>query len=435
MTDSIADAHDIDDIGTGQLSHLPLPVTEGCAGGHSGDRCSPEYLWVAYTHSLEDRHPPCSLTLSPMSNIDLSNARLVGLWLQLFATGAYFVYLAQCVEVLRGKRRDGMSLWLPIVCALMFVITMITDACDMVLAYEAFSSSPGRETNPWKVYADVGGTLSLLKNASTIALAIISDCIIVYRTFLVWGSKIPVVLIPVVLLFADIAFGVWSAWTLSQTHNGDNAITAAVSVRVRYFFVITFTLNVLCAGLICWKIWRVHSGVPANVANTIRSPTGRVFEVIIETAALYCTHLLILIVSDGVGSNLFFLFLDPVRISPLTPNAAPLIHERRLQLPPVTALVFTMIIVRASTRSRFQPTTTPSEWLGFWHRESGSHSLPAAEGPGRRTQAYDVEGARCADLEPKPNEAGDGDGDGELGVHWQGARRHNPGSLTPYVEV
>ncbi len=94
----------------------------------------------------------------------------------------------------------------------------------MVLAYEAFSSSPGRETNPWKVYADVGGTLSLLKNASTIALAIISDCIIVcgtsawisidsiltwwcskvYRTFLVWGSKIPVVLIPVVLLFADI---------------------------------------------------------------------------------------------------------------------------------------------------------------------------------------------------------------------------------------
>ncbi len=95
-----------------------------------------------------------------------------------------------------------------------------------------------------------------------------------------------------------------------------------------------------------------------------------------------------------------------------------------------------MIIVRASTRSRFQPTTTPSEWLGFWHRESGSHSLPAAEGPGRRTQAYDVEGARCADLEPKPNEAGDGDGDGELGgVHWQVPRRLNVGSLTPYDEV
>ncbi len=92
-----------------------------------------------------------------MSNIDLSNARLVGLWLQLFATGtflglatsllwayillvrdlgAYFVYLAQCVEVLRGKRRDGMSLWLPIVCALMFVITMIVclqDASGLIL--------------------------------------------------------------------------------------------------------------------------------------------------------------------------------------------------------------------------------------------------------------------------------------------------------------
>lgn len=101
---------------------------------------------------------------------------------------------------MRSKLRDGMSLWLPLVCALMFVITMTvclladleinhieshqTVVSDAVLAFSAFSSSPGQETNPWNVYVDVGGMLSELKNACTVALAIISDLIIVCGNFL-----------------------------------------------------------------------------------------------------------------------------------------------------------------------------------------------------------------------------------------------------------
>ena len=34
------------------------------------------------------------------------------------------------------------------------------------------------------------------------------------------------------------------------------------------------------------------------------------------TAALYCAHLFVLIVSDSVGSGIFFVFLDPVRAGP-----------------------------------------------------------------------------------------------------------------------
>ncbi|RPD53170.1 hypothetical protein L226DRAFT_612445 [Lentinus tigrinus ALCF2SS1-7] len=299
-----------------------------------------------------------------MSDISYPNARLIGLWLQLFATGAYFVYLSQCVGVMRRKLREGMSLWLPLVCAVMFVLTMLVDIFNMVLAYDAFSTRPGQETNPWDTYTDVGNTFSELKNAVTVALAIISDLIIVYRTFVVWGSRIHIVLVPIGLLLGDIALGIWSAWTLAQTHTGHNPIAAAVSIRVRYFFVVTFSLNVLCAGLICWKIWSVHAEVPAYVSSVGRSPTTRAFEVIIETAALYCTHLLVLIVSDSAGSNVFFVFLDP--------------------LPPVTALVFTMIIVRTRTSSRLHATMTPSTWMNFWHGESGTSDSPP------RTRAADV---------------------------------------------
>ncbi len=41
--------------------------------------------------------------------------------------------------------------------------------------------------------------------------------------------------------------GIWSVLTLSQTKTGDALILADVTIRVRYFFVLTFCLNVMCA--------------------------------------------------------------------------------------------------------------------------------------------------------------------------------------------
>ena len=42
--------------------------------------------------------------------------------------------------------------------------------------------------------------------------------------------------------------GIWATHTLSQTKSGEIQIFAAVTIRVRYFFVLTFCLNLLCVG-------------------------------------------------------------------------------------------------------------------------------------------------------------------------------------------
>ncbi len=190
---------------------------------------------------------------------------------------------------------------------------------EMYRGYHAFSvSGPkgGTLPNPSAFYANAATPESLVKNSITVSLAIISDVIIVYRTFIVWNFNYLVVLIPIGLLFGDIgtqtaasvatvrsgltctpsttpspplpppahahtALGIWSTWTLSRTKVGDVLILADVSVRVKYFFVITFVLNALCASLICWKIWRINSRV-SQAASSDRT-TSRVFEVVIET--------------------------------------------------------------------------------------------------------------------------------------------------------
>ncbi len=147
-------------------------------------------------------------------------------------------------------------------------------------------------------------------------------CPQVYRTLIVWNMNYYVVLAPFGLLLGDTgacftvrevracklkvgflmaAVGIWAVWTLAQTGPGTIPILAAVSVRIRYFFIITFVLNILCAseclvyqrsppavglpdssGLICYKIWSVQSKVNKEY-NGERSATSRALEIIIES--------------------------------------------------------------------------------------------------------------------------------------------------------
>ncbi|KAH9886055.1 hypothetical protein C8Q73DRAFT_659099 [Cubamyces lactineus] len=282
----------------------------------------------------------------PIIQGDISevNANLVGLWLQLLATGAYIVYLPHCAIILTRKLRQGLSRWLPAVCLLIFAATMLDVVTGLVMAYDAFAiQGDGEVPDPNVIYGNPSSKLSLMKNAMNIVVAILSDIIIVYRTYIVWNLNIWAILTPVGLLASDTALGIWAVWTLAQTMPG-NDISATVTLRVRYFFIITFVLNVLCSGMICYKIWRVQSLFPREFSGR-GSYTGRILEIIGQSAIIYCAHLLILIITNCMGTNYFFMFIVP--------------------LPPVGAYVFSMIIVRAQESISKRRLAAPPASLRF----------------------------------------------------------------------
>ncbi|TFK91221.1 hypothetical protein K466DRAFT_483239 [Polyporus arcularius HHB13444] len=268
-----------------------------------------------------------------------ANAHLVGLWLQIFFSGAYFVYFPKCVVILRRKVQDGLSIWLPLVCGLFFALTVTGLVVELDRGYEAFSIHPPALPNPSHFFANAASSGSLIKNTINVVLAIISDAVIVYRTFIVWNCNYFAIILPILVLFADAGMGVWSVYTLSQTKTGDVLILAAVTVRVRYFFILTFVLNLLCACLICFRLWRFGFNQRHGYSA---SPLSRVMSVVVESAGFYCAYLFILIVTNIVGSNVFFIFLDPS--------------------PPIVAIVFTMLIVRAHAPRENTSTPLPSSF-------------------------------------------------------------------------
>ena len=76
---------------------------------------------------------------------------------------------------------------------------------EMHRSYHAYSVPDMKSPpNPAAAYADPATPESLVKNSITVALAIISDVIIVYRTYVVWDFRYSIVLVPTGLLFGDV---------------------------------------------------------------------------------------------------------------------------------------------------------------------------------------------------------------------------------------
>ncbi|KAH9886075.1 hypothetical protein C8Q73DRAFT_293408 [Cubamyces lactineus] len=259
------------------------------------------------------------------------NAFLVGTWLQLIATGAYCVYLPLSIAILTRKVRQGLSPWLPISCLLMLATVVIDFVTSLIIAYSAFHVEGSRLADPMAVYEGPATAISVLQNATTVAVVLISDAILIYRTFLLWGRSIPVVIVPTLLFIGDIIIGVWTDWTCAIAATA-NMIDSRATTLVRYFYIVTVVQNLTCSGLMCYKVYHVQSLFPREYVSRSLSSTQRVLDILVQSAALYCAYLLVIVIANSLESNVFYIVLPP--------------------LPPIAAYVFTMLIVRASDSRR-----------------------------------------------------------------------------------
>ncbi|RPD55942.1 hypothetical protein L226DRAFT_570424 [Lentinus tigrinus ALCF2SS1-7] len=302
-----------------------------------------------------------------MGDISVENAELIGLWFQLLATGAYLIYFPQCISVFKFSKHSTRrsSVWLQVACYLIFVSAIADQVLALVRTYQAFAVHGNVRPDPTAYYADPANSLAAAKNSFNVVLTLISDVIIVYRTFVLWSYNVYIIILPVAAILANVALGVLFIVALLRVESGNNLIRSDISVRIRYYFVLTFIVNVFCAGLICWKIWRVNSRVSRNVSTVSGdgnggSYTSHVLEVMYQSAGFYCAHLLILIITDAVGTNAFFIFLDPV--------------------PPIAAIIFSMLIVRARrgnsqmSNDTMGSLSSPTSPARLWGGNRGSFS-------------------------------------------------------------
>lgn len=267
--------------------------------------------------------------------LSIATRELIGTLVELAAydlLGVYLTLLPQGLIVLLGNGLRGKIVKYFFATLLISTLAItIHVAADIARVKVAFTTRSGDVDFANQYYGITSSSLNLLKMAGYVIITIVMDALIVFRTFVIWNRSWKIIIVPGVLLCADTAKSIWYICTLSLS--GSVAPDGVDSPRLQLvsFFALIWGLNVICTGLIAFKIGRsqwVLNKFKASGDQRLR----RAFSLIIESAAIYSLLLFVALILAIAGSNGLYIVFD--------------------MLPPMIGIIFLYVILRGSKNNQ-----------------------------------------------------------------------------------
>ncbi|KAJ7259080.1 hypothetical protein C8J57DRAFT_1340813 [Mycena rebaudengoi] len=203
----------------------------------------------------------------------------VGAMLENIIYGVYLSVFCECCILFYKKKTQGtLRPYLLVTALLMFIaITMrcIVDTYRCAIAFDNAEVDPGPPNS----------RLWILGTTCWFVLTIVADMFIVYRAFVVWGRSGPVVIIPSLLVLANLVTGIFGIMAL-----GSNPTLWGPVDWMNALISLTLCTNVICTGLISFQIIRVHRRVAWVVSTDSSRDTIRIVSIIVESGGC-CLHL------------------------------------------------------------------------------------------------------------------------------------------------
>ncbi|KAJ8596858.1 hypothetical protein M405DRAFT_877322 [Rhizopogon salebrosus TDB-379] len=253
-----------------------------------------------------------------------AKAELIGVFLESLAYGVYLMVFNECMSVLR-KRRSRPSDYLVGTALSLFILITAHLVIDILRNMEAFTSNEAVPNYPSTYYGTWDTWKNIVKSSLYVAVTLVSDAFILYRSFIVWGRNYFIATLPFLLFIADIAIGIFWVYTLSLVLPNENVFVDALFVRVTTFYSITLSMNVICTLLIAIKILRIQRVVaPFSKAN--KDQVSRLVPIMVESGAAYSAMLVVMITTYTSASPAMFIFLN--------------------SMSPIVGIVFSSVIVR-----------------------------------------------------------------------------------------
>jgi hypothetical protein len=175
---------------------------------------------------------------------------------------------------------------------------------------------------------------SKINNGCLVFAATISDTFLLYRSYILYNSRLRVVALPLVVLVIEYGFGVWNIISFPPSPKGgtdpwEDRYIGSLTLATTIFGFISFAMNVMCTSLIIARLWRSHRQLLASgVLNPPRTYV-QVGAIIINSAALNILWMVICFVTATISSLVFIVISQSFAC--------------------ITALIFSTIIVSASS--------------------------------------------------------------------------------------
>ncbi|KAK7049110.1 hypothetical protein R3P38DRAFT_2504998 [Favolaschia claudopus] len=218
--------------------------------------------------------------------------------------GVYFVLYVSSTYLLvrRSAGAHAGPLYRSVIFIAGLVLFLAVTANFFLSVIRPFLGFIGHPAAPGAFFDDNSQITTTVQNIFASLAVLISDGIIIYRLWVVWGRNKYVIVLPCLTLLGLLIALILTVET--TTHVDDISLDKGLTPGL----VFTLTTNLYSTGFISWKIWHITKASSSVTGSNLRD----LLTIIVESAAIYTVWAVFYIVTHQINSNVQFIALIPL---------------------------------------------------------------------------------------------------------------------------
>ncbi|EIM80591.1 uncharacterized protein STEHIDRAFT_172345 [Stereum hirsutum FP-91666 SS1] len=221
----------------------------------------------------------------------LSEAELLGIFLESFVTGIFFTLACVSIFAQNGRRTSSWGYSVPVVC-FMFTIAMT----HLILAFVGNLKSVPPSLSVGQVIGDVKFFVSIVLYT---VQTLVGDMILTWRCYIIYSKSVVVVIFPVLGLLGSIA--IWIIQMITWEQPFGRTQISAETVWVTAYLTITCAINLYTT--LAMAIWCAYNTRKLHLGWPTLFPF---IAVLVESGVIYTVATLSALITHLVGSNAQF---------------------------------------------------------------------------------------------------------------------------------
>ncbi|KAJ7439123.1 hypothetical protein FB451DRAFT_1302840 [Mycena latifolia] len=239
-----------------------------------------------------------------MPTISLDGACLLGGMLNSMGYGILTVMTGFTLKsLLANKQLRYPSRLLLSVLSLIWILSTAHWIINVYRAYQAFIKVPEGAAH---FYSTLSMPSDTARNVVYCMLTVVADTFAIYRAYLVWNRKWYMVTVPVIMLGGAVVTACGAIYNFTK---GDALFDTTILPWATSWFVMTFSTNVVCTCLIGYRIIQSQRSIQKLIEVT-NDRLWNTLIIIVESAAIYSSVLIVLISCYLLDSNAQYIVLD-----------------------------------------------------------------------------------------------------------------------------
>lgn len=244
-----------------------------------------------------------------MANFPIQEAQLISLFMQSTVYGVHVVTFLMCMWALLRPLNSGRPVnwpWLS-VAVILFAIGTADVSFNLyhnLIAFIYYTGLGGAQAQ----FEDLSSWVNVMRTVWILLQATVSDAALVYRCWIIYDRRWYVALLPALLWLAStVCAGAEAYYTATLEDMSTIPDTNMLEPLIAAYCTLTLATNLLCTGLIAYRIWRVDRQSSRFFSQTsrgsVRVSLRDVNRIMIESALLYTSAIAVTFIVEVAGSN------------------------------------------------------------------------------------------------------------------------------------